>query len=141
MTIPQAWLPTWVLLAITGRPTILYSPIGIATYSVLNSIWSLDAALEYDLFWKGWQKSHLSDANLGFSDIENDQNSGYGLRASLNLHYAIENVTYVFGPFVRYWDIDTSEEEPVYRYGALWGTGVEPANTSTEFGFRLAVLF
>ncbi len=119
----------------------LYSPIGVTSYSTLNSTWSLDATLEYDLFWKGLQKSHLSDTNLGFSDIENEQNSGYGVRASLNLHYDIQNTTYVFGPFVRYWDIDTSEEEPVYRYGVLWGTGVEPANTSMELGFNFAVLF
>ena len=118
-----------------------YSPIGLATYSVLNSTWSLDAALEYDLFWKGLQKSHLSDANLGFSDIENEQNSGYGLRAMFNLRYAIDNLTYVFGPFIRYWDIDDSEVEPVYRNGSLWGTGYEPANTSLEVGFNLAVLF
>jgi hypothetical protein len=118
-----------------------YSPIGLALYSGLNSIWSLDAALEYDLFWRGLQKSHLSDANLGFSDIENEQNSGYGLRAMFNLRYAIDNLTYVFGPFVRYWDIDDSEVEPVYRNGLLWGTGYEPANTSLEVGFNLAVLF
>jgi len=119
----------------------LYSPIGVTAYSVLNSTWSLDATLEYDLFWKGLQKSHLSDANLGYSDIENEQNSGYGLRGSLNFHYAIENGTYVFGPFIRYWDIDDSEVEPVYRYGVLWGSGIEPANTSIEFGFNMAVLF
>jgi len=119
----------------------LYSPIGITTYSTLNSAWSLDATLEYDLFWNGLQKSHLSDANLGYSDIENEQNNGYGVRASLNLYYDIDNATYVFGPFVRYWDIDISEEEPVYRYGVLWGSGVEPANTSIEFGFNFAVLF
>jgi hypothetical protein len=119
----------------------LYSPIGLGIYSVLSNTWSLDAALEYDLFWKGLQKSHLSDANLGYSDIENEQNSGYGLRAMLNLRHDLDNATYVMGPFIRYWDIDASEIEPVYRYGMLWGTGVEPANTSLEIGFNVAVLF
>ena len=119
----------------------LYSPIGLAAYSALNTTWSWDAAIEYDLFWKGLQKSHLSDANLGFSDIENEQNSGYGLRAMFNLRYDIDNTTYIFGPFVRYWDIDDSEVEPVYRYGVLWGSGYEPANTSLEVGFNFAVMF
>ena len=118
-----------------------YSPLGLASYTVFNPTWSLDAALEYDLFWRGLQKSHLSDANLGFSDIENEQNDGYGLRAMVNLRYTVDNVDYVFGPFVRYWDIDDSEVEPIYRYGILWGTGLEPANTSLEVGFNMAVMF
>jgi hypothetical protein len=119
----------------------VYSPVGLAAYTVLNSAWALDALVEYDIFWKGLQKSYLSDANLGYSDIENDQNNGYGLRAALNFSHTSVNTTYTFGPFVRYWDIDTSEVATSYRYGSIPYLFVEPANTSTEYGFNFAILF
>ncbi|MEK6714965.1 MAG: hypothetical protein AABY43_02835 [Candidatus Omnitrophota bacterium] len=118
-----------------------YSPIGVEAVGGLQDGWVSGVALEYDYFWKGVQISHLSGANSSFADLENDQNKGYGLRASLKLKRKSEKIDFVVEPFIRYWKIKRSEEEPVSFSGVIIGTGYEPENNSTEFGIKLAVKF
>lgn len=118
-----------------------YSPIGVTTDTEFNNEWSGGLTLEYDYFWKGIQKSHLSDAVSGFADLENDQNDGYGCRASVHLTKKGENVDFIIEPFIRYWNIKKSEEENITYGGVVVGYGYEPKNNSTEFGLRLAAKF
>ena len=113
-----------------------YSPIGIEIINPLKNDWSMRIALEYDHFWKGIQKSHLSGAVAGFSDLKNDQNEGYGLRTSLRLQKKTEKIDFLVEPFIRYWDIKQSETTNITYNGVLWGYGWEPKNTSTEIGIR-----
>lgn len=60
-----------------------YSPIGVGFLFIIDKGWSIDTILEYDYFWQGKQKNHLSNAFSNFNDLENTQNRGYGLRASM----------------------------------------------------------
>lgn len=118
-----------------------YSPIGVEALTDLRNGWTIGLAIEYDLFWKGLQKSHLSDAVATLNDVENDQKDGYGIRGSVRFQKRTEKVDWVIEPFVRYWDIDESEEAAVTLSGTVIGTGVEPKNNSTEAGVRFAARF
>jgi len=118
----------------------LYSPIGVEIITPLKNDWSVGATLEYDYFWKGIQKSHLSDTGLGLGDIENDQNKGYGIRGSVKFQKKGEKLDFVIEPFIRYWNIKKSEDDYCSWYG-IPCVGWEPKNNSTEIGCKLAVKF
>lgn len=114
-----------------------YSPLGVMVDKPLKESWSVCLVAEYDLFWQGTQKSHLSDANSAYNDLENDQSKGYGLRASAMFKKQGERSNFFFGPFVKYWNIKKSEEKAVTYSGVIFGYGYEPKNNSLEGGFRL----
>ncbi len=118
-----------------------YSPIGIETFTELENGWSIGAATEYDIFWKGIQKSHLSDAVAGLSDVENDQNSGYGVRGSIKIQKKSRNVDYIIEPFITYWNIKESEITAITFSGTIVDFGFEPANHTTEYGLKIAAKF
>ena len=114
-----------------------YSPIGVTTYTSLGNGWSYGVTVEYDIFWKGKQKSHLSDVGPGYDDIENDQEYGDGFRASLKIEKQVRYVSFFIEPFFRYWSIKRSDIERDSA-GRAW---VEPKNKSTEIGLSLAMCF
>lgn len=118
-----------------------YSPIGIEAITKLENSWSLGLTVEYDYLWQGIQKSHLSDVNLGFNDLENKQEDGYGARASLKFKKQGKDSDLVIEPFVRYWNIDQSKEAAVTYAGVIIGTGYEPKNHSTEIGIKISTAF
>ena len=118
-----------------------YSPIGIESSTPMENGWVVGLTLEYDYFWKGIQISHLSDFSSAFNDVENDQNDGYGLRGSVKFKKEIEKLNLIIEPFIRYWDIDRSEDATITFAGAVWGYGYEPENDSTEIGIKVAVGF
>lgn len=119
----------------------LYSPIGIEIITPLKNDWSIGATIEYDLFLKGMQKSHLNDAVASLSDIDNDQNDGYGIRGSVKLQKKVKNLDFVIEPFVRYWNIKKSEETVITYSGTIIGYGYEPKNNSLEIGCKLGIKF
>jgi len=122
------------------RSNYLYTPIGLETSSFLKPGWALVTKAEYDLFWKGWQESELGDIIGTGSAIVNDQNDGWGLRASGKFIKEMGRRALVFGPYLKYWDIEDSEwvnviiddEEAAF---------LEPANTSLEIGGMFGVVF
>lgn len=131
-----------------------YSPIGVEVITPLKNNWSVGAMLEYDIFWWGKQKSHLSDARLynpivgyyTFNDIENRQDKGYGIRGSIKFQKKGEKLDFVIEPYIRYWNIRKSKgvTTSTISENGLWiitGTFYEPKNNSTEIGCRLAVKF
>jgi hypothetical protein len=118
-----------------------YSPIGIETITKLENGWSIGVTFEYDYFWKGIQKSHLSDVDPGLNNPENDQNDGYGIRGSIKFQKKVERLDFVIEPFVRYWDIKESDNADITYYGTYIGYGCEPKNNSTEFGIKFALKF
>ncbi|MFO7667065.1 MAG: autotransporter domain-containing protein [Desulfobacterales bacterium] len=118
-----------------------YSPIGIEAVNVLDNGWSAGAIIEYDYFWKGKQKSYLSDIDSGYNDISNDQNDGYGIRGSINIRKQTDRVFFVIEPFIRYWNIDNSDFQNWTYYGIVIGTGWEPKNESTEIGVKFMIGF
>lgn len=103
----------------------LYIPVGIKTISDLKNGWSFGATAEFDLFLWGEQNSHLSD--VGFVDIENEQDSGYGLRGSVRFQKHGEKTDFIIEPFIRYWDIDKSDVVLGYY---------EPENETLEYGIQ-----
>ena len=119
----------------------LYSPIGIEFITDLEGGWSLGATLEYDIFWWGKQKSHLSDVVASCNDLENEQKKGYGCRGSIKLEKRGQKLDFVIEPFIRYWNIKKSEEQALICSGVIWGYGYEPKNRSTEFGVKVTARF
>lgn len=110
----------------------IYLPLGLTYITDLKSGNTLKATVEYDHLLMGKQFSQLSDTNLGYSDLNNKQNSGYGIK--LRATYATRK--WFAGPYLHYWNIAASETKPLYRYGTYSGYGVEPKNQATEFGIE-----
>lgn len=118
-----------------------YSPLGVEAALELGDGWSMGLVLEYDIFWRGRQISHLSDVSSAYNDPENDQDQGYGLRASLEVMKRWEKVLLGVEPFIRYWKIQDSDSDWMTFYGIPAGQVIEPRNNSTEIGVNLIVRF
>ena len=118
-----------------------YSPVGAEFVTQLGNHWSIGETIEFDYLWWGKQKSHLSDVNPGFNDVENRQKEGYGLRGSITVEKKYKQLTFLAGPFIRYWNIKKSETESLTFNGTIVGTAYEPDNNSTEIGIRIGVKF
>jgi hypothetical protein len=93
--------------------------------------------LEYDHLLAGKQISSLSDVGLGFSDVTNNQNSGYGLKWSV----MYQKSNWTIGPYAHYWYIDQSDSALVFQYGSLVGISWEPKNNTIEFGLKVGQQF
>jgi len=118
-----------------------YSPLGVALNFRLEQDWLAALSLEYDHFWGGLQETYLSTAGLGFSDIENEQNDGYGVRGAIEIKQYAEEYNLSLKSYVRYWNIDASEREIGYWRGVPWAYFHEPPNDSTEIGLSAGVEF
>jgi len=118
-----------------------YFPLGAEADVKLRNDWSVGATFEFDFFARGIQRSYLSQAISGLNDLSNDQKQGYGLRGSLRLKKKMDKIDFLLEPFVRYWDIEKSEEALLTYTGVIIGYGYEPANNSLEYGLKCAVGF
>jgi len=111
----------------------LYAPLGLTSRMSVGGPWVIAPTVEYDYFIKGRQKSKLTDTGLGFSDVINTQNSGYGYRLSI----MAENGPWAFGPWMNYWHIGDSDIVPI---GMGFGLQ-EPQNETREFGLEVKYRF
>lgn len=118
-----------------------YSPVGVSLTKDFNKSWAAGLTVEYDIFWKGKQKSYLSDVSPAYNNLENDQTSGYGLRGSFFIKKIIGRISYSLEPFIIYWNIDKSDVQYITYNGTIWGYGWEPKNNSTEIGLKFNVGF
>ncbi len=118
-----------------------YAPIGLSIIKEMNNGLIIQTNVEYDLFLIGIQKSYLSDAIQGRSDLENKQKSGYGYRASLKIEKQQEYLDISIEPYVMYWNIGQSESADITDSGIIIGYGYEPKNYSTEYGLRISLYF
>ena len=125
--------------------TYWYSPIGFAFFGAFSPRWTFGISGEYDFLWGGKSETDLSDVLYGLPRVHLNfsQQGGYGLRGSvwikaqLAAHFALS-----VEPFVRYWDIDESDPEPLTYFGVPIGLAVvEPANRTTEYGLLLNLIF
>ena len=117
-----------------------YSPIGVKTVSPLSDKWTWGLTAEYDLFWSGKVKSHLSDVHPGLNDPEVDQDfgDGYGLKFSIRFEKELtKNYALSIEPYIRYWDIDKSDTAILSYYGIPDRYVYEPKNETTSYGLRL----
>ena len=137
----QGRLTTTGYLGYERESNYYYTPLGIWGTKRMRESWLVSAMLEYDFFWRGVQESNLSGAISGLEDVENEQNDGYGCRASVRLMK--DNTSHVLfvEPFVRYWNIDRSENANITYSGVIVGYGYEPENTSLEYGLKIGAYF
>ncbi len=113
-----------------------YSPIGVRLDVTLENGWVVQPKFEYDVFWFGDQKSYLGYI-AGYEDVTNDQEGGYGWRASLDIVRKTPTISYGIAFFYRFWDIDDSELT-TDSYGRTW---IEPDNETRELGVNLSIRF
>jgi hypothetical protein len=125
--------------------TYWYSPIGLQFFGAFSPSWTFGMSGEYDYLWSGKAETDLSDVLYGLPRVHLNfnQQGGYGLRGSLWIkaqlarHFALS-----VEPFIRYWDIDESDPEPLIYFGGPTGLVViEPANRTTEYGVLLNLIF
>ncbi|MEO8343144.1 MAG: hypothetical protein ABI536_04930 [Gallionella sp.] len=114
-----------------------YLPVGIIQRVEMKDRARMEITLEYDHLLAGKQNTRLSDAGLGYSDVTNNQHSGYGLK--LSVMYLKTN--WAIGPYADYWNIAESESVLLYRYGSLYGLAWEPKNNTIEFGVKASHQF
>ena len=119
----------------------LYSPIGLEINVQLGDKFYVKESMEFDYLWRGWQKSHLSDAIPGLNHITNIQHDGYGVRGSITFLIVTDKIDFELGPFVTYWNIKKSDDETITYYGTPYGFGWEPKNNTTEIGFKITARF
>lgn len=119
----------------------LYNPIGLEFSAALSEGWRIGLSGEFDIFWKGQQISHLEDADPGFNEVSNDQDSGYGARGSVKLQRRSERFDLLIEPYIRWWSIDDSKSANITFSGVIIGTGYEPKNETLEVGGALSVRF
>ena len=117
--------------------TYYYSPIGVEVASETKNGWALAFVAEYDVFWGGEQESQLGDAYFGAGVVKNEQDSGYGLRASVKIGNK-KNLPFIIEPFFRYWNIDDSDSVNVPALGIPF---MEPSNETMEIGVKLYIRF
>lgn len=118
----------------------IYIPLGVDGLLTTRGRWGVGFTAEFDLFVSGTQCSYLSDADPGYNDMENSQNSGYGYRASIKFMLDGKK-DLIIEPFMKYWKIDQSNTTTITYYGTPIGFGYEPANNSTELGIKVLMQF
>jgi hypothetical protein len=119
----------------------LYSPIGLDINIQLGDKFYIKESMEFDYLWRGWEKSHLSDAIPGLNDPTNTQKKGYGVRGYIGFLIVTNKIDFELGPFVTYWNIRKSDDETITYYGTPIGIRVEPNNHTTEIGFIITARF
>lgn len=119
----------------------LYLPIGADWQAPVNDLWYINVNGEFDVFLQGKQKSHLGGAVAGLNSVDNDQQNGLGVRASVRLTRDSERSTFFIEPFIRYWHIEDSDVSSITYNGVLVGYGLEPENKTFEAGAKAGVIF
>lgn len=122
------------------RSEYLYLPLSLSVNFPAGDNWRIEPAVTYKVFLQGTQTSKLSDVDPTCGDLENDQESGYGIAASLMGHTLWGETPVAFGPFYRQWSIDESEIG-YFTCGATLYAGIEPENTTIEFGLGIRAKF
>ena len=98
----------------------------------------LNLKAQYNLFLKGTQNSYLSTASTAYTDLVNDQNSGFGIDLTLNFKPNEKNNVFFY---YRYWDINKSETTTGTYADILVFEAYEPKNTTIEYGIGCSWIF
>ena len=113
-----------------------YLPIGVTNRFALDNRSVLESMVEFDYLIRGQQKSKLSDVSASYPDLDNRQDSGYGIKFSSM--YRVND--FAIGPYIDYWNINKSDTV-VFSAGDSTFTGYEPKNTTVEFGVKASMRF
>ena len=121
-----------------------YIPLVLELSSIKRHGWNIGGSVEYDYFLGGTQESELTDAintgNTYSDDLENRQHHGYGLRVSLKATKKFHTCSLLIEPFLRYWKVGTSDEDTI-EVNMSGIPYVEPKNSTTQYGLKVALLF
>ena len=116
----------------------IYIPVGFINRISINGGAKIETTVEYDQLLAGYQMSKLSQVSSTYSDLNNNQKSGYGISASVI--YKKDN--WGVGPYYKYWNISQSDRQIIYVSGVESGYyGYEPANVTSEYGIKLTYAF
>ncbi|WP_316673314.1 hypothetical protein [uncultured Tolumonas sp.] len=113
-----------------------YLPIGVTNRFALENSSVLESMIEFDYLIRGQQTSKLSDVSASYPDLENRQDSGYGIKFSSM--YRVND--FAIGPYIDYWNINKSDAV-VYSAGDSTYIGYEPKNNTVEFGIKASMRF
>jgi hypothetical protein len=120
----------------------LYIPLGFEISNQSIAGWQFGLNTEFDILLQGWQESYLSNINSSYPNLNNKQNSGYGIRGSLDIIKKMEHMNILFSPYVHYWNIRRSKFTTAVDTSSQIGfSGYEPGNNSTEIGAKIGVQF
>jgi len=119
----------------------VYVPFGFTTETPLSSQWVANFNIEYDFFVHGNQQSHLEDVSALLNTLQNDQEEGYGVRGSVQFARETGNMEVLFGPYIKYWDVDDSNIGTVTCGLTPCALGYEPKNESFEYGLTVGARF
>jgi hypothetical protein len=130
------------------QSTYNYLPVGVTHRMAVSAKSKLETTFEYDYLLSGNQFSGLGSLNgtysgttyAGIPNVNNSQNSGYGL----NLTVMYKEDDWGVGPYFKYWNIQQSDTAYAtitkngtgYRYSAY-----EPANNTKEYGIKAIYRF
>lgn len=125
--------------------TYVYMPIGAHLVLDVGDHFSLSLNGEFDWLIHGNQNSHLDDS-WNKDSVSNNQDHGYGVRASVKAELDVGPIGVFVEPFWRYWKIQNSAKAWYDIYdegGEIVGTGyiVEPFNITREYGIRAGITF
>ena len=98
----------------------------------------LNLKAQYNLFLKGTQNSYLSTASTAYTDLENEQDSGFGIDLTLNFKLKEKNNLFFY---YRYWDINKSDVATGTYTDILVFEAYEPENTTIEYGIGYTWMF
>jgi len=137
--------------------TYFYVPFGMTMTKMMQSGWTMELSMEYDLLLRGSQKNDYSDGGFKVIDIEGNtfvldaldfkQEEGFGIRGSTKFFIEKESVGFFVEPYFRYWKIRDSETKQFTSGSILWfdstltvrREGNQPANSTTEIGLKLGL--
>ncbi|MCD6570683.1 MAG: autotransporter domain-containing protein [Deltaproteobacteria bacterium] len=138
----------------------VYSPIGLEATSSISEDWSLGIRAEYDLFWGGEVKTHLSDiapftyegGTYIYKDVKNRQDAfdGRGTRVSLFFRCLTKgkSFAYTIEPYLWDWRINHSNKKAVVLIPVDGvseplspGLGYEPKNRTRIYGVKFTLHF
>ena len=114
-----------------------YLPVGARMVLDVTSTTLIGASIEADVFLSGKQRSHIGDVVPGYETVKNDQESGYGARASVFIEHEFDTASVFIEPYIRYWDVDNSE----IAMGSDFTFWIEPENKTVEAGLRFGAAF
>lgn len=113
-----------------------YLPIGVTNRFALDNRSVLESMVEFDYLIRGQQKSKLSDVSASYPDLDNRQDSGYGIKFSSM--YRVND--FAIGPYIDYWNINKSDTV-IFSDSTSTYYGYEPKNTTVEFGIKASMRF
>ena len=120
--------------------TYIYAPMGLSLAWEPSDSTRLTLNGEFDWLIVGNQNSHVDGANV--SAASNEQDKGYGVRASVKFEVNLGAVSVFAEPFWRYWKIQNSDVVSIYDIGtSTWYGLLEPFNIMREYGIRAGIAF